>query len=309
MAWTTFGWAGITLEIPDDWELSGLSGDDKNGYLRLDDSEMPRLELKWSQSKQKKPDLHRVLDAYFKLVRKNFERKDTPFHVQRNVNLIKDDQFLKGRDAVFFSWKGNVRANGVIFHCQACKRITIVQMIGGIKENLREKTARILESVQDHPNGQMTLWSAYQLHVQVPRRYRLEKHHLLSGYLLFSFVDGSRKVSVERYGLADVALKEHDLESWFRAKYAKAIRGYGFSIESFQDDADERLTLVGEGTRLTDHIPFAPVLVIDKVLRRKTFAVHLWRCHHSNRIYVIQSVAKRDAAKTAEGIAASIRCH
>ena len=207
MAWTTFGWAGITLEIPADWELSGLSGDDKNGYLRLDDAEMPRLELKWSQSKQKKPDLHRVLDEYFKLVRKNFERKDTPFHVQRNVNLIKDDQFLKGRDAVFFSWKGNVRANGVIFHCQACKRITIVQMIGGIKENLREKTARILESVQDHPNGQMTLWSAYQLHVQVPRRYRLEKHQLLSGYLLFSFVDGSRKVSVERYGLADVALK------------------------------------------------------------------------------------------------------
>ena len=35
MDWTTFGWAGITLEIPSNWELSGLSGDEKDGYLRL----------------------------------------------------------------------------------------------------------------------------------------------------------------------------------------------------------------------------------------------------------------------------------
>jgi hypothetical protein len=181
--------------------------------------------------------------------------------------------------------------------------------MGHLKENIKETTSRILRSVRDHPIGQATLWSAYQLNAEVPRRYRLDKHKLLSGYLLFSFVDGSRKVSIERYGVADVTLKEQDLEEWFRGRYAKAIRGYGFSIESSNGDADERLTLIGEETRIIDRVPLAPALVIDKVMRRKTFAVYLWRCHHSNRIYVVQAIAKQDAARTAEEIAASIRCH
>ncbi|MCZ6678174.1 MAG: hypothetical protein O7E52_13085 [Candidatus Poribacteria bacterium] len=309
MEWTTFGWSGITVEIPVDWELSGLSGDEKSGYLRLDDSEMPRLELKWSEAKRKKPDLQGVLDEYFKLVRKNYKRKDAHLHIQRDVKLIKDEQFFEGREVVFFSWKGEYRASGVIFHCQTCKRITIVQVMGHLKENIRATTIQILESIQDHPTGQATLWSAYQLNVEVPRRYRLDKHKLLSGYLLFSFVDGSRRVSIERYGIADVVLKEHDLESWFRSKYAKAIRGYGFSIESSSDDSDERLALIGEQTRLIDHVPMAPALMIDKVMRRKTFAANLWRCYRSNRIYVVQAIAKRDAAKTASEIAASIPCH
>jgi hypothetical protein len=166
-----------------------------------------------------------------------------------------------------------------------------------------------LNSVQDHPVGQATLWSAYQLNAEVPRRYRLDKHKLLSGYLLFSFVDGSRKVSIERYGVADVTLKEQNLEEWFRGRYAKAIRGYGFSIESSNGNADEQLTLIGEETRITDRIPLAPALALDKIMRRKTFAVHLWHCHHSNRIYVVQATAKQDAAKTTEEIAASIQYH
>ena len=309
MKWTTLGWGGITLELPEDWELSGLSGDEKSGYLRLEDADMPRLELKWSESKQKKPDLQKVLDDYFKLVRKNYKRKNTNLHVQRNVNLIRDAEFFENREVVFFNWKGDFRASGVIFHCQTCKQITIVQVMGHLKENIKETTSRILSSVRDHSVGQATLWSAYQLNAEVPRRYRLDKHKLLSGYLLFSFVDGSRKVSIERYGVADVTLKEQNLEEWFRGRYAKAIRGYGFSIESSNGDVDERLTLIGEETRIIDRVPLAPALVIDKIMRRKTFAVYLWHCHHSNRIYVVQAIAKQDAAKTAEEIAASIRCH
>lgn len=307
MEWTTFGWAGIRLEIPSNWELSGLSGDEKDGYLRLDGEEMPRLELKWAQSKKKKPDLGRVLDEYFKLVRKNYKRKEAKLHIQRHVNLVRDESVFEGREVVSFTWKGDIRANGIIFHCHTCKRITIVQVMGHLKENLRATTVRILQSVQDHPSEQNVLWSAYKLNVEVPRRYRLGKHQLLSGYLLFSFADGSRKISIERYGVADVTLKDQDLESWFRLKYAKAIGGYGFEITSRMHDGDEHLRVIGEQTRVTDRIPFAPVLAVDKVMRRQVFAAHLWRCHKSNRIYVVQAIAKRDAAKIGEDVAASIR--
>ena len=89
MDWNLFGWAGIQLEIPTTWEISGISGDEKNGYLRLDDAEMPRLELKWAKTRKKKPDLHKTLDEYFKLVRKNYKRGVAMYRFVGTLTLSK----------------------------------------------------------------------------------------------------------------------------------------------------------------------------------------------------------------------------
>jgi len=308
MNWTKFGWQGLTVEIPEHWEMGGLSGDYKSGYLRLDDGEIPRLELKWSKARGKKPDLQKVLDEYFKLVRKDFKKKGPPLNIKRNINLVKDESFLENRTATFFSWKSNVRANGAIWHCHECKRIVVVQVIGHPKENMRDITLRILNSVSDHPAGYTNLWSVYQLNVEIPRRYRLEKQKLMSGYLLLSFVDGSRTIAVERYGPADVLLKENDLETWFRSTYAKAIRGYGFSIGEKNTESDEIIELDGSKVRIIDKVPMSPVLLVDKIMRRTSFAAQLWHCHKSNRIFAVRVVLKGDAAKIAKEVADSIQC-
>ena len=345
MDWTDFGWAGIQLEIPTTWELSGLSGDQKTGYLRLDDGEMPRLELKWAHTRRKKPDLHATLDEYFKLIRKTY-KKGTELSFRRNVNLIKEDEFFEGCTFLGFSWKGNIRANGLIFH--AGKRVTIVQVMGRLKENWRPTVLRIFQSIVDHSGAPQTLWSAYGLKLGVPKNYKLERQKLLSGYLLFAFAakpihfhsavrlvkfaadrlrktDGSvgsmdfsppdkGRLSVERYGPAEVMLGDYKdapnpLEAWFRSKYAKAIRGYGFEVTSRTDSKDERLTLVGEQTRLYDGVPFSPVLILDKFSKRTALVFHLWRCNHSNRIYVIQSIGSNNAYPIVQKVAESIECH
>ncbi len=340
-----FGWAGIQLDIPTTWELSGLSGDEKTGYLRLDDADMPRLELKWAHTRRKKPDLHATLDEYFKLIRKTY-KKGSELSFRRNVNLIKEQDFFEGRTVLGFSWKGSIRANGLIFH--AGKRITIVQVMGRLKENWRPTVGRIFQSIADRGDAPLTLWSAYGLKLGVPKAYKLERQKLLSGYLLFTFVAkpmrfqgairlakqvGNRlqktngsvgntdfsssakgRLSIERYGPAEVLLGDYKgapnpLEAWFRAKYAKAIRGYGFEVTSHTDSEDERLTLIGEQTRLYDGVPLTPVLMLDKLSKRTTLVFHLWRCKHSNRIYVIQSIGYADAQSTAQQVAQSIECH
>ena len=347
MDWTVFGWAGIQLDIPTTWELSGLSGDQKTGYLRLDDAEMPRLELKWAPTRRKKPDLHATLDEYFKLIRKTY-KKGTELSFRRNVNLIKDPAFFEGRTVLGFSWKGSIRANGLIFHVG--KRITIVQVMGRLKENWRPTVLRIFQSITDKGDAPLTLWSAYGLQLGVPKEYKLERQKLLSGYLLFAFVAKKERLqrvirlakstssrfrnngnptqiqhktsrppdtgslSVERYGPAEVMLGDYKdapnpLEAWFRAKYAKALRGYGFEVTSHINTGDEYLTLVGQQTRLYDGVPLSPVLVFDKLSQRTTLVFHLWRCNHSNRIYVIQSISNIDAYPTVQKVAESIECH
>ena len=344
MDWNVFGWAGIQLEIPTTWELSGLSGDQKTGYLRLDDAEMPRLELKWAHTRRKKPDLHATLDEYFKLIRKTY-KKGTELSFRRNVNLIKDPEFFQGRTVLGFSWKGSIRANGLIFHTG--KRITIVQVMGQLKENWRSTVLRIFQSITDNVDAPQTLWSAYGFKLGVPKEYKLERQKLLSGYLLFAFVAKKERfqnvvklsklassrlrnnstienkeplspdigsLSVERYGPAEVMLNDYKdapnpLETWFRAKYAKAIRGYGFEVTSHTNSEDERLTLIGEQTRVYDGVPFSPVLILDKLSKRTALVFHLWRCNHSNRIYVIQSISDTDVSPTVQKVAESIECH
>ena len=346
MDWTVFGWAGIQLEVPTTWELSGLSGDQKTGYLRLDDGDMPRLELKWAYTRRKKPDLHATLDDYFKLIRKTYKRRGTELSFRRNVDLVKEEGFFEGRTALGFSWKGEIRANGLIFH--GGKRVTIVQVMGRLKENWRPTVLRIFQSIVDRSEASQTLWSAYGLKLGVPKEYKLERQKLLSGYLLFAFgakparfqmpikiaklvVNRLRKangpvgnidfsppdkgrLSVERYGPAEIMLRDYEndpdpLEAWFRAKYAKAIRGYGFEVTSHTDSEDDRLTLIGEQTRLYDGVPFSPVLVLDKLSKRTALVFHLWRCNHSNRIYVIQSIGSNNASPTVQKVAQSIECH
>ncbi len=344
MDWTVFGWAGIQLEIPTTWELSGLSGDQKTGYLRLDDGDMPRLELKWAHARRKKPDLHVTLDEYFKLIRKTY-KKGAELSFRRNVNLIKDPEFFEGRTVLGFSWKGSIRANGLIFYTG--KRITIVQVMGRLKENWRPIVLRVFQSINDHRDAPQTLWSAYGLKLGVPKEYKLERQKLLSGYLLFAFVAKKERfqsvtklaklansrlrnngtieekvslppdegsLSIERYGPAEVMLGNYQdtpnpLEAWFRAKYAKAIRGYGFEVTSHTDAEDEHLTLIGQQTRLYDGVPLTPVLILDKLSKRTTLVFHLWRCNHSNRIYVIQSISNMDATATVQKVAESIECH
>ena len=328
MVWTTFGWAGITLSIPNDWEISGISGDQKSGYLRLDDAEMPRLELKWSEDKRRrgvnKDDLHSVLDEYFKLVRKSYRRKgkkksgSNDLNIKREVDFFKKDDDVPLHAPIFFQWRGDIFAHGVIYHCPNSKRITIAQVMGQTRQGLRAISIPLFLSLKNLTTGESDshfLWSAYQMSFRTPQRYRLEKQQLLSGYLLFSFIDSGplldrkRRLSVERYGLADVLLKNCGLEDWFRNQYRKSLQGFGYQLKKKDDGIDQEFILVGQENRLSDNIPLQPVQNLDRLQRRKSVAAHVRLCRLSNRIFVVQSVSKQEALPVVNGVASSICCH
>jgi hypothetical protein len=311
MDFVKFGWQGIRMEIPSTWELSALSGDYDNGYIRMDDENSPRMELKWSKLKDKKPDLQKILDEYFKGMRKRLGENADGLKIKRNIELIKNEDFFKDKDVIFYNWKTRVRANGAIWFCKECKRIVVIQVMGYLKETMLSDTIRIIESVHDHPDGQVNLWSAYQLLVEVPRRYQLDKRKLMSGYLLFSFIDGSRILTVERFGLADVILRDANLQSWFRSYYAKQLRGYGFTFEKITpaEENDNRIRMSGQAKRFIDGIPFSPLFVIDKILRRKQISAYFWHCKESNKIFVIMAITKKGADELVSQVASSINCH
>ncbi|RKY05317.1 hypothetical protein DRP77_01330 [Candidatus Poribacteria bacterium] len=309
--WVEFGWQGIKAIIPSDWEIGALSGDWRSGYLRLEDSLMPRLELKWSTHKRK-PDLHAILDGYFKNLRKEERKKGEGLRIRRGVKLVKDLSAFEGKEVVFFTCRSSrFKANGMIWFCPECRRTLIAQLNAAPGEGaLLRETGRIFSSIKDHPEGETNLWTAYGLSVEVPRRYKLESHKMMSAYLMLSFADGSRKVVVERYGLAEVLLKDSSFEEWFRRVYSKELKGYGFTLKGESPvPGHDGLKLEGEKVRFTDKIPIPLLSLLNAPFRRRRISIRAWRCVKSNRIFVVRVMAKGDTSRIADRISSTIECH
>ena len=84
-----------------------------------------------------------VLDEYFKLVRKSYRRKgkkksgSNDLNIKREVDFFKKDDDIPLHAPIFFQWRGDVFAHGVIYHCPNSKRITIAQVMGQTRQGLR----------------------------------------------------------------------------------------------------------------------------------------------------------------------------
>ena len=48
--WHTVGWQGISLHVPEEWNIGGIGGTRDDGYLRLQDADLARVEIKWAQA-------------------------------------------------------------------------------------------------------------------------------------------------------------------------------------------------------------------------------------------------------------------
>jgi len=311
--WTHFGWQGLRVEIPADWELVGLSKehDPDQGYLRLDDALHPRLEIKWRAHAQRQFDIRKSLDEYLASARKSYRGKSGEMDVARDVALIpqteKNAAFFANREVSFFSWRGQLNAYGAIWLCHQCRRVVMSQVIGTRTETtFKALSVRVLQSLRCHGEEKTNLWTAYGLSVEVPRAFRLDKLQLLNGYILFSFDDGSRRLAVERYGLADQLLRGNSLESWFRRAYGKSLRGLAFVIEA----TDHALTVEGRTARLLDTLDRFDTGVgrlWDRAFRRSRMAAWLRYVQGGNRIYVVRVVGKTRVAETLDAVVSSIR--
>jgi len=314
--WARFGWQGLQAEVPSQWELVGIpkEHDPDQGYLRLDDANHPRLELKWRAHSQRQFDISKTLDEYLKGIRKAYSAQVGQIEVRRDQALIPDlaanEDFYADRELTFFSWKGALQAHGVIWRCSKCRRIVMSQVIASPGEPAFRQTAmRVLRSLRDHSDTSRNLWTAYGFEVEVPRRYRLDKLQLLNGYILFSFTDGSSRIAVERYGLADQALRGGSLEAWFRRAYAKSLRGTHFVLEPTTGLEPVQMTMDGRSARVLDRVDRWDIGASrgwDQLFRRSRTMARMWYDPDRNRIFVVRASGKPDPTPLVDGIVFSI---
>jgi hypothetical protein len=308
------GWQGFTVDVPETWDLTGFSGDENDGYLRIDDSAEQGVELKWGTHSEKakdEPDPEVRRESYFDTLAKTAKKKKLPLATKEADDpryARRDDRLVTG-----FSWTGDRKAVGAVWYCRTCRRVVIAQVLGDTAgRGLTATAERILNGVSCHGDDPAwRTWALYDLHTRIPAEYRLESQQLMNVYLRLTFAhrqSRAARLSVEQWSLANVARKDEFLDVWLSLNTKAELRNAAYSAEEGTANGHDALLLSG-GPRVGG--PW--VEVVKQALRFERpatkFTAVAWECEASNKVYLVQAMRPGRVTDPVAGVAERTRCH
>jgi hypothetical protein len=282
---SVIGWRGVSLRVPEEWTLSKVSSEGASGYLRADSLEGPFVQVRWSEKKG----LVSVADAFDTYVR---DLQKTAKKQRREIEFKLKPRVLAGvhksADApLTYSWSSDQKALGLIYHCGECHRMVIAEVVGPREADLGVAPA-ILASIREHGEGGWNTWGVHGLTAQLPQEFQLEKHTLVTGYVMLRFRSRSRLLILQQWGLANVALKGTNVSEWYEYQERSRLGRYAYRRERSAFRDHEAVWLTGR-----DKIMPGIAKAIQQLgaLTRPAlgFRACIWQCEETNRIYALSA--------------------
>ncbi len=272
-AYKTFGWQGLSLTVPEHWTLVTTRGGRESGYVRLADSEMPRLEVRWEKSDQLNPP-SRTVDKYLSKLRKSARKEGTELEVHRDLRLAAPP----GKDVECYRWVGEQQAVAMLSRCTDCLRSVHVQLLGGAGEQLKSLARTVLASLQDHAPDGWDLWKFLDVEFKSPAGPKLKGYKLHAGCIRMPFKQRGLSLEFVRVSLAEVLLSGASLREWFLDFYEKQLRRRAFRLEERTIKSHPGLMLEGRARLYVN-----PLAVVG---RRRVLRAACWRCEQTNRLMI-----------------------
>lgn len=333
---TVIGWQGIRCVLPPDWNITGFSMDRESGSLRVDAPANSSLsvQIRWHNAAlpdQGPPTAYTFLAYKVREVLKrpappapaidlkaNLERilKETAKQTKKGKGAFdytlkpeKTEGDTDERSAIAFSWTGVGRGQGKIWRCSVCNRVVVAQVIGTSKDatQIGVIASQLFATLHDHGQDGYDLWALYDLETEVPDDFRLEEQKLLSGHLHLVWGRGGEKIVLDRWGLANMALKRFTLDEWFRNTARIATGG-------LTHDGDT----LAQGHETTHYTGGLGALSRLRLLREaknglRNFPTRYeggaWVCDETNKIFSVQTLHSKRTENLWRDIVARVRCH
>ncbi len=292
-------WQGIRVVVPSHWTIGAIGGDEKSGYLRVDDRVMPRFEVKWEQA-LKGSDPDKVVSDFLKLLRKG-RKGEKAEEVRKGIPLLPERDGVK---MTCFSWRGTYRGYGVAWFCRECKRAVIAQVMGKAGTGLRELAQEVLASLEDHPKGDMVPWSVYGLYFEMPKEWRLSEFKFLTGYVMMKFAKGEEKVTVHRWAMADYLLSGGSLSDFLRERGSKSLRKSKLLEEAVEVRGHEGLRAEVERRERPSRLRW----LFRRPPKPRLFCV-LWHCDKTDKIFAVEGRGWEEAEEQVGRLVRTMRCH
>jgi hypothetical protein len=311
--WKMFSWRDISFEIPADWALGSISGDEDAGYLRLDDMEMPRMEVKWTTVKKKKraPSLQDVVDNFLDDLEKSVKKKKFDIHIEYEIDPLKYIDSLPGKEMRGFLWKSSTRALGFATYCEECRRIVISQVVAKLNEDVSSVVPRVFGSFEDHAVGEISRWSVYDMDFAVPKEYTLKDQQLMPAYLQFVFTAGKDpyELKVERWGMSDVHLKDdRPMGDWYKERYQKMLKAYRLDYNRMDVNGHEAILVEGVRRRSLHSMRVA----LENIVHSKSPTnLHgsFWHCPETKKLFVVTLCDRSSKSVPVDFVTSHVLCH
>ena len=305
-------WQGLTVRVPTDWDVTGFSGDAKEGYLRIDDGDTGSLELKWATHglrEKAEPDPEVRAESYLLTLQKAAKKKKLGFESRVGAALkgvVRPERLVSG-----FTWSGDRKAVGTVVYCRTSRRIVIAQVVGsGDGRAPGRRAEEILKTLEcfDAESG-WRRWALYDLDVTLPADFALTTPQVMNVYVKLGFVRKAEKLTVEQWSVADVARRGAFLDTWLCMNSRGELRGMKTTAEETQVREHGGVTLTGRpefGMPMLESFKTAAKNFHAPALR---FSAVGWECEPGNKIYLVQHTRPRKALERASEIARRLACH
>jgi hypothetical protein len=294
VTWTEFGWQGIRLRVPDDWNLGRMEGDHRSGYVRLDDAEVVRAELEWRPAKEPgREPVTALVDRYVDSLEKKARKAGMAFTARRRARFLKDRSWLADRECETFTWEADFRAYNLALNTGS-GRIVLLRVLTRLDESPSGLVEAVCRSLDDHSQAADWFWSVYGLEFSMPADFRLETHELKSGHLQLSFEKDKQVCRVQRLSLAQVLLKGVELADWYPFFFKKQLRDMNVEVVAEPVRGHPGLRVAGRPRsrwrQLLRPLPWVnprPRLYMDS---------RVWHCEATDKICVVDHLFRKQEA-------------
>lgn len=275
----------MSLRVPEEWTLTKVSNEGASGYLRADNLEGCFVQIRWSEKKGlvSVPD---SFDNYVRDLQKSAKKQRRQIEVKQKPRALAGVR--RNADApLTYSWSSDQKALGLIYHCGACARLVIAEVVGPPEADLG-LAAPILASIREHGEGGWNTWGVHGLVAEVPEEFQLERHTLVTGHIMLRFRHRSRLLLLQQWGLANVALKGTDVAEWYEYQERSRLGQYAYRRDRSPFRGHEALWMSGR-----DKIMPGITKAVQQLstLSRPSLGFHacVWHCEETNRIYAVSA--------------------
>ena len=267
-------WNGVRFEMPASWEVEKIG----NRYLMIVKNSKPMLELKWGRVKGKfshRSQLRRLATSHRKHIGKT---------VKEDRLRPAWEKALSGYEAAAFSWHSNtIGGLGAVIYCSKCKNATLIQFFLKDLDSIKLVSRHVLGSFQDHRQDNQILWSIFDIRAIIPAEFKLVHHRFDAGEFELTFASKKHKITLQRWGLASILLRNSDLDAFAKkmarfsiGKTASKLKSGPFSVEW------EASLPTNQWTRLRQRIKSGP----------NYQRIRIWYLEEKNRILSVKIEGK-----------------
>lgn len=297
--WTDFGWQGMRLRVPDDWNLGRLDGDYRTGYVRLDDAEIVRAEVEWREGRSRdgsRLSLNSLVDRYLENLAKKAQKTGMRFAAKRDSRFVADQRWLEGSEHQLFTWEADFRAYNLARACPGCGRVVLLRVLARLDEDLADLAAEVFSSLEDHPPGDQVFWGVYGMRFSMPAAFTLANSALRSGHLQLTFEEGRQVCQVHRLSLAHLLLRGGKLEDWHPFFFKKQLRDFHVAVSPDRLHGHPGMRLEGKPRSRWRQV-MRPLPWLNP--RPRQFVESCaWHCETADKICVVDYLYRRPKDKT-----------